>query len=340
MPLEGPPRSESINVKAIQLNTFGDPADVVRLVDVPELDAPAADEIIIAPEASPINNTDLMIITGRYGYLPPLPTILGVEGVGRVAAVGRDVKNLKEGDRTLIPVLQPTWAERIKVRADWLRPLPDGDVDQFSMIGINVATAYLMLTDIVTLKKGDWLIQNGASSPTGRTVIAIAKSLGLKTVNIVRRPEMVDEITALGGDLVLVDGPEASTLVRTELGKTPINYALDMVGDSATMTLMDSMAPGGVLTSYSVASLKPLNVNGLKLIFANQSVRGFWIMNWLKTASPQQLTEMYGHLASMVAGGEISAPIAATYTFEQYADALAAAATRRSKIIFRPTIAI
>ena len=111
-------------MKAIQLKAFGNPAEVVELADVPDVGAPAPDEVVIALEASPINATDLMIIAGRYGYLPPLPSVLGIEGVGRVVAVGNSVKHLKEGDRALIPATQPAWVERIKTRATWLRPRP------------------------------------------------------------------------------------------------------------------------------------------------------------------------------------------------------------------------
>jgi mitochondrial enoyl-[acyl-carrier protein] reductase / trans-2-enoyl-CoA reductase len=140
-------------MKALQLQAFGNPADVVKLVDLPDVGAPGPDEVVIAPEASPINNTDFLIIAGRYGYLPPLPSILGVEGVGRVAAVGRNVSHLREGDRTLIPLMHPAWAERIKTSAPWLRPLPNGDVQQLSMLGINPATAYLLLTEIVPARR-------------------------------------------------------------------------------------------------------------------------------------------------------------------------------------------
>src|SRR5215813_334488 len=133
-------------MRAIQLQAFGKPADAVKLVEVADVGAPAPDEVVIALEASPINATDLMIIAGRYGFLPQLPYILGIEGVGRVAAVGKDVKHLKEGDRTLVPMLEPTWTERVKTNAPWLRPLPTGDVNQLAMLGVNPATAYLLLT--------------------------------------------------------------------------------------------------------------------------------------------------------------------------------------------------
>jgi NADPH:quinone reductase-like Zn-dependent oxidoreductase len=323
-------------MKAVQLQAFGNPADVVKLVDVPDLGAPGPDEVVIATEASPINGTDFSIIAGRYGYLPPLPSILGVEGVGRVAAIGRNVKHLKEGDRALIPVMHPAWVERIKTDAPWLRPLPNGDVQQLSMLGINPATAYLLLTDIVSLKRGDWVIQNGANSAVGRAVIAIATSLGIKTVNVVRREELVDEIKSIGGDIVLVEGPEMPKLVAAATGKAKICLGIDMVADTATTNLMNSVAPNGTVVVYAVSSQKPLVGSGFQLVFNNQSIRGFWLINWFKTAKPDKLAAMYEHLASMIASGAISAPIAASYRYEKFSDALARAAKRSGKVILTP----
>jgi NADPH:quinone reductase-like Zn-dependent oxidoreductase len=90
-------------VKAIQIEAFGNPAEVVKAVDIPDVGAPAAGEVVITVEASPINQYDLLMIAGGYGYRPQLPAIMGTEGVGRVVAVGAGVKHLREGDRTLVP---------------------------------------------------------------------------------------------------------------------------------------------------------------------------------------------------------------------------------------------
>jgi D-arabinose 1-dehydrogenase-like Zn-dependent alcohol dehydrogenase len=63
---------------------------------------------------------------GDYGYRPRLAAILGPEGVGGVVTMGAGVECLKEGDRTLVPFLHPTWAERVKTDAPCLPPLPPG----------------------------------------------------------------------------------------------------------------------------------------------------------------------------------------------------------------------
>src|SRR5260370_26946299 len=184
-------------MKAVQIEAFGNPAEVVKVIDIPDVGAPTAGEVVIALDASPINQYDLLMIVGGYGYRPKLPAIMGTEGAGRVVAVGAGVKHLKEGDRTLVPFLTPTWAQRIKTDAPWLRPLPPGDINQFAMMGVNPPTAYFLLTDIVKLPRGSWVIQNAANSGVGRATVAIANTLGLKTVSVVRRDEVIAEMKAL-----------------------------------------------------------------------------------------------------------------------------------------------
>src|SRR5258706_479492 len=124
---------ETTIMQAIQIEAFGNPAEVLKVVDIPDVGAPGEGEVVIALEASPINMSDLLMISGRYGYRPKLPSVMGTEGVGRVVAVGSGVKHLKQGDRTLVPYPAPAWAERIKVDAGRLRPLPGGDVNQPAM---------------------------------------------------------------------------------------------------------------------------------------------------------------------------------------------------------------
>ena len=323
-------------MKAIQIEAFGNPAEVMKLVDVPDVGAPAAAEVVIALEASPINFSDLLMISGRYGYRPKLPAVMGSEGVGRVVAVGSGVKHLKEGDRTLVPYPSPAWAERIKADGSLLRPLKGGDINQLAMLGINPATAYLLLTQYVKLSPGSWVAHNSANSGVGRALIAIAKSLGLKTVNIVRRDDVVAEIKAIGGDVVLVDGPDLGKRVAAETGKAPISLTIDGVGDTATANLMGCLAEGGAHVFYSTISGKPFTTAGSQLIFRGISIRGFWLPIWFKTAAADQITAMYDHLTPLVASGAISAPVAGTFRFSQYAEAVAVASKTRGKALLTP----
>jgi NADPH:quinone reductase-like Zn-dependent oxidoreductase len=75
-------------MQAIQIVAYGNPAEVLKVVDLPDVGPPAAGEVVIEVEASPINPYDLLLIAGGYGYRPRLPAIMGTERVGRVVAVG------------------------------------------------------------------------------------------------------------------------------------------------------------------------------------------------------------------------------------------------------------
>src|SRR6202171_1436464 len=321
-------------MQTIQIEAFGNPAEVLKVVDIPDVGAPAEHEVVFALEASPIKMSDLLMISGRYGYRPNLPSVMGTEGVGRVIAVGGGVRHLKPGDRTLVPYPTPAWAERIKADANRLRPLPGGDIHQLAMLGINPPTAYLMLTEFVTLAPGSWVIQNSAKSGVWRALIPIAKSLGLKTVNVVRRDDVVAEIKAIGGDVVLVDGPDLAERVAAETGHAPIALAVDGVGDTSTTNLLGRLAAKGVHVFYSTISGKPSVVPATHLIFHDISIRGFWLANWFENAKPDQITQMYDRLTPLVASGAISTPIAGTCRFAEVAEAIAVASKNRGKALF------
>src|SRR6476661_769628 len=135
-----------INMRAVQLTSFGDPVDGLQYVDIPEPDAPGPNQVLIGVEFSPINPNDLMVAQGTYAIRPPLPAIIGNEGVGRVLALGPGVENVRVGDGVLAPLSSSTWRERMVVSASGLSTLPaDADTQQLAMLAINPPTAALLL---------------------------------------------------------------------------------------------------------------------------------------------------------------------------------------------------
>jgi NADPH:quinone reductase-like Zn-dependent oxidoreductase len=164
--------------------------------------------------------------------------------VGRVLAVGPGVESVRLGDRVLAPPSSFTWRERIVISAGGLSALPaDADPQQLAMLAINPPTAALLLSDYVDLQPGEWVVQNAANSGVGRWVIAFAKTRGLKTVNIVRRPELVAELEAIGGDVVVVDSPDVRDRIKSAVGQAEFRLALDGVSGPATGVLAATLSP-------------------------------------------------------------------------------------------------
>jgi NADPH:quinone reductase-like Zn-dependent oxidoreductase len=201
-------------------------------------------------------------------------------------------------------------------------------------MGVNPPTAYLLLTDIVKLPRGSWVIQNGANSGVERAVIAIAKLLGLKTINIVRRQQVVDETKALGGDVVLVDEPELAKRVAADTGNAPIMLALNGVGGTSTMNLMSTLFEGALLVSYGRMSRQPMAVQPGSRIFKKQTLRGFRLLDWYRSAEPEAIKVLFDHLVSIIAAGKLSTPVIAAYGFDQFREAISKAAQGGGKVLF------
>ncbi len=317
-------------MRAVQLTAFGNPVDGLKYADIPEPDPAGANQVLIGVEFSPINPNDLMVAQGIYAFRPPLPAVIGNEGVGRVLALGPGVKSVKVGDRVLAPPSSFTWRERMVIPAGGLSALSsDSDPQQSAMLAINPPTAALLLSEYVNLKPGEWIVQNAANSGVGRWVIAFAKKRGLKTVNIVRRPELVAELEAIGGDVVVVDSPDVSERIKAAVGQAELRLALDGVSGPATGVLAAALSPRGTLVSFAAMSEGPMFINPLDFIFKPLTMRGFWLGHPEVAA---KIAPAIVQAATMIASGQVHIPVAATYPLSSIKDAVAHA-QRGGKIL-------
>jgi len=325
---------KTINVAVYE--THGNPADVLRVESRP-WPAPAAGEVIVKMRAAPINPADLNQIEGKYPVRAELPATPGFEGAGIVAELGRDVTNIGVGALVILPHNTGTWRDAVAVKADELVVVPaEIKPVHAAMLKINPMTAWRLLDDFVDLARGDWLIQNAANSAAGRAVIQIAHELGYKTVNVVRRSELIVELRAEGGDVVLVDSENLRHEVQDAIGGPPIRLGLNAVGGESALRLANCLAPGSTLVTYGAMSLQPLKIpNGL-LIFKDLRFRGIWINKWYDNATPAQRMEAFQHLFEMAKRGLLQTKVEQAYPLSEAKTAVAHAARgqRSGKIIF------
>ena len=324
-------------ISAAVYETHGNPADVLHVESRP-WPTPGADEVIVKMRAAPINPADLNQIEGKYPIKAELPATPGFEGAGIVVDVGADVKGLTSGALVILPHNTGTWRDAVAVKADELIVVPTGiQPVHAAMLKINPMTAWRLLHDYVNLERGDWLIQNAANSAAGRAVIQIAHELGFKTVNVVRRSELISELRAEGGDVVLVDSENLRHEVEDAIGGPPIRLGLNAVGGESALRLANCLAPGSTLVTYGAMSLQPLKIpNGL-LIFKDLRFRGIWINKWYDNATPAQRMEAFQHLFEMAKRGLLQTKVEKAYPLNEAKTAVAHAARgqRSGKIIFQ-----
>ncbi|MDX6767522.1 MAG: 2-enoyl thioester reductase domain-containing protein [Candidatus Methylacidiphilales bacterium] len=307
---------------ALVISRFGDPSEVLELQTRP-LPAPGPGELRLRMKFAPINPADLNLIEGTYGIKPPLPAVCGNEGLGVVEAIGAGVTGWSIGDRVIPPGGTGTWQEFALAPADRVFRAPEGTSDEFaSMLYVNPPTAWCMLHDFVALQPGDWIIQNAATSAVGRCVIQIARALGWKTLSVVRRPEVIAELTALGGDAVVVEDPALPKRLKEITGGAPIRLALNAVGGDSAGTLAKCLTQGGQLVTYGAMSKQPLKLaNGL-LIFNDLHCHGFWLTRRYQQRPRFETEVIYDRLGELHRAGQLQIPVEKTFRMAEFQEAL------------------
>jgi NADPH:quinone reductase-like Zn-dependent oxidoreductase len=296
-------------MRAVQITQFGKPEDVMRVVDLQEPPAPGDGEVKVAVELSPLNRHDLLLVSGAL-MRPPLPLVLGAEGVARVVEVGRGVDTVAVGDLVVLPLYAGAWRERLVLPQEGLFPLPEGNVEQFSMLGSNPPTAGLILSNYADLKPGDWVVQNAANSGVGRSLIALAKARGFRTINLARDESVFADLTASGADIVHRDDATAAEDVRREIGDARVALAVDSVGGDGVARLIELLSDGGSLVSYAAATGQPMAINALALIGKGLTVRGFFAGQFDYAT---RLLPVIREAAPLVASGALFVPPTAVF---------------------------
>jgi trans-2-enoyl-CoA reductase len=204
------------------------------------------------------------------------------------------------------------------------------------MLKINPLTAWQLLHGYVELKSGDWVIQNAANSAAGRAVIQIAHALGYKTVNVVRREELIEELRSEGGDVVLLDDENLRNAVNDAIGGAAIRLGLNAVGGESALRLMNCLTPGGTLVSFGAMSLQPLKIPTGLLIFKDLRFRGIWINKWYDNATPAERMAAFNPIFDMATRRLLLTRVEKSYPLSEARAALehAGRAHRSGKIIF------
>jgi NADPH:quinone reductase-like Zn-dependent oxidoreductase len=319
---------------------FGEPSEVLRVRDVPE-PHPGPGEVRVRMIMSPVNPSDVLVVRGRYGVLPPLPATPGFEGVGVVDEVGPGLLGrLVKGKRVVaINGAGGNWAEYAVIPARQARPVPDDIPDeQAAAFFVNPATVLALARHVLKVGRGEWLLQSAAGSTLGRMMIKLGRHDGFKTLNAVRRREAVDELKALGGDAVICseDAP-IDEQVRRIVGGEGVRCAIDPVGGSTGTDVLRSLAPEGRLVLYGTLSGEPIQVDPRLIISGNRVIAGFWLGHWMRERSIPANLLLFREIASMIRQGVLSSEIGRIYPLDEISEATKHADTvaRHGKVLVR-----
>lgn len=320
---------------ALTFEHFGLPEEVLRMETL-EVADPGPGEVCLRCLAAPLHPSDMGVLLGKYGQLPSLPAVGGREGVAVVEAVGEGVTHIQIGERVTIPRGMGSWQTFGLAPAAQLFPVPgDLPLEMAAMATVNPPTAWRLLRD-ANLGPGDWVIQNAANSAVGLHVIEMARHLGLRTLNVVRREALVEPLLQRGADRVVLETSGYEKQVEELTDGQPVRLALNSIGGESAMRLLRVLAPGGQHVTFGAMQFEKIRFPTRELIFSDITLRGFWLDQWMRNNSHARIQVMFDKIFDLMRKGHVVATVEDQYPLAEWKAALAAAARPRlGKILFR-----
>ena len=195
-------------------------------VDYPTM---ADDEVILKIHAAALNRADLLQRQGKYPSPAGCPPWMGLEVAGEIVEAGKNVADLKIGDKVCALLGGGGYAEQVVVPEGMCMPIPKG-MEPWEAAGIPevYATAYLNLKLVGEIQKGETFFINGGEGGLGIACIQLAKHVfGAKVVAQVASDENGEFCKSVGADVV--SNRFKDDLVAT-LAANPVDVAINPVG--------------------------------------------------------------------------------------------------------------
>lgn len=245
---------------------------------------PAAEpgEVVVDVRYAALNPADRYLAEGQYPAKPPVPHILGRDGLGTVSEVGPDVEGFRPGQPVLIlrsevGVGRPgTFAERVAVPAASLAPAPAGwDEPQAAGAPLVYLTAYQALTCWGDLPPAGVVLVTGASGGVGVASVQLARALGHTVVALSRSAEKRSNLERLGADhAVDPASPGWPYTVKQLLGRRRVDLAIDSIGGEGFPRVFDVMGENGRVSCVGALAGPVPRFNTPSLFFRRLRVGG------------------------------------------------------------------
>lgn len=299
-------------MKAILLTRTGDPS-VLDYVDVPT-PQPKDGEVLVKADTIGVSRPELLVRAGTYKWMPPLPTIPGIEMSGTVAATGGGVMGLRIGQKVYVsarelPARAGCYAEYIAVPQRALRILPD-DVDLEAAACLsNYQVAWHLLHTATRGAPGNTVLIDVAAGGLGSAAVQLAKLAGMTTIGLVGSDDKARALTAYGADHAInYRSEDVAARISAITGGRGVDLVLNAAGGESLNRQIAMLAPFGLAISYGKLDT-PLEAGLLEALdrgpgyLASPALRFFTMHTF--DERPEYRTQSMTDLIGKLAAGEI-----------------------------------
>jgi NADPH:quinone reductase len=237
-------------MKAIVMNRAGG-TEVLELADRPD-PVPGPGQALVEVAAAGVNFMDTGVRRGQFWPEIPLPRVLGVEGMGRVLAVGNGVNSVQPGQRVAWVYAPGSYAERISLSADGLVPVPDAiDDHTAAAVMMQGLTASHFATNFYSVQPEDVALVHAAAGGVGLLLTQIIKLRSGRVIGRVSNQDKVAVAKDAGADHVIVDteGQFAREAIRLTGGEG-VHVVYDGSGPVTFQASLESLRRCGTFCWY------------------------------------------------------------------------------------------
>ena len=302
------------SMKAIQITETGGP-EVLQFVDLPT-PQPKPNEALVKITAIGVNFVDVYFREGRYPS--QLPFTPGQEAAGVVAEIGKDVRDLKPGDRVAYAGVQGSYAQYSVVPADRLVRIPDG-VDERSAAAtmLQGMTAHYLLHDTFPIKRGHTALIHAAAGGVGLLLVQMAHRIGARVIATVSTDEKANLVREAGAeDIILYTQRDFEAETKRLTDGKGVDVVYDSVGKDTFQKGLNVLRPRGYMVLYGGSSGAVPPFDAIQLtqkgsLFLTRPSLGHYI------ATRQELEHRASAVLGMVASGQLKLRIEHLYPLFQ-----------------------
>lgn len=318
-------------MRALVCDQLGDPS--LLKIETRPIPRPKKDEVIVQVGAVAVNFPDVLMVAGGYQHKPELPFIPGMEGAGRVLAVGKDVIDWRKGDCVIFGVRPGAFAEYVRVpdKDSQLMALPLG-WSWAEGAGFRVAakTAYHSLVHRAAVKKGDVLLVHGASGGVGLAAVQLGKHLGATVIATGSDDARLAIVKDHGADHVVnYRDADFVAAVKGLTGGHGADVIYDPVGGEVLEKSLRAAAYGARLLIVGFTSGEPSKIMSNLVLIKAMSVLGVRAGETIARLSPELGNDYIIELPKLAALGVMRPHISHRFPMEKAADAFRALIDRK-----------
>lgn len=301
-------------MQALEVSDYGGP-EVLSVTDrsPPE---PGAGEVTIDVEAAGLNFADVEKRRGDYPETPPPPFIPGMEAAGRVTATGPGVDC--EVGQSVMCVGREAFAERMTANVEQVFTVPSTlDPTEAAAVPVQWLTAHNCLFEWGELTADETVLILAAAGGVGVAAVQLADELGATVVGTASKDSKLEFASEYGLDHgINYEDNDLANDIETVTNSEGPDIVLDGVGGRAFSACIETIADGGRVVTYGMASGRPGTVATPRLFFQNQSVIGYHLEHALNHR-PGDVIHAADSLYDLFDSGTVEPHVDTTYNLPE-----------------------